>query len=249
MRLGADPEVFLMDNQGKHISAIGYIKADKYHPLQIPGLAKGFTLQEDNVALEYGIPPAASADEFVAHIKTVMDVSKGWIPGLDFSKLSCTVFEQDQMEHPLAHVFGCEPDYNAWTGLPNPSPKPPHQYMRSAGGHIHVETKKNPLKVVQYMDLFLAVPSVFMDKGAERKKLYGKIGAHRPKPYGVEYRVLSNFWIFEEKYIRWAWKQTERALNSTHDLSDIGEYIDIAVNKNDKKMADTLVKEYNLEVI
>jgi hypothetical protein len=248
-RAGCDPEVFLMDATGKHISAIGLVNADKWNPLQIPGMPKGFTLQEDNVSLEYGIPPAASADEFVAHIQQVMEASKGWTKGLSFSKLSCTIFEADQMKHPMAHVFGCEPDFNAWTGEINAKPAPPHQYMRSAGGHIHVETKRNPAEVARYMDLYHAVPSVMMDNGIERKQLYGKKGAFRPKPYGMEYRVLSNFWIFDPKFIRWAWRATEAALNSTVNVDELEDYIDIAVNGNDKEMAQMLISEYNLEVV
>lgn len=256
MRLGCDPEVFLVDNKGKHISVIGYINADKWNPMQIPGFADGFTLQEDNVALEYGIPPAASADEFVAHIQKVMDKSKEYLPGLSFSKLSCTIFEKDQMHHPLAHVFGCEPDFNAWTGKVNTKPQPPHVYMRSAGGHVHVETKKDPEEVVKKMDLFLSVPAVLMDNGIERKQLYGMKGAHRKKPYGVEYRTLSNFWIApggtekeREKLVRWVWRNTERALNSNVDVNDLELWIDEAVNKNDKNMAKALINEFNLEVV
>jgi hypothetical protein len=256
MRLGADPEVFLLNPAGKHMSAIGLVNADKWNPLQIPGMPKGFTLQEDNVSLEYGIPPAASADEFVAYIQQVMEASKGWIGNLSFSKLSCTIFEADQMKHPMAHVFGCEPDFNAWTGEINAKPAPPHQYMRSAGGHIHVETKRNPAEVARYMDLYHAVPSVMMDNGIERKQMYGKKGAFRPKPYGMEYRVLSNFWIApggsaadRERYCKWVWRATEAALNSKVDVDELEDYIDIAVNGNDKEMAQMLISEYNLEVV
>lgn len=250
MRLGADPEIFLCDVKGKHISSIGLIKANKWAPLQIPDMATGFTLQEDNVALEYGIPPAASEDEFVKNIMSVMEKSKEWIGDLKFSKLSCTIFSKDQMSHPLAHIFGCEPDYNAWTGKENDRPQPPHEYMRSAGGHIHVETKKDPVAMVKMMDLCLSVPAVIMDKhGYERKKCYGKKGAFRPKPYGFEYRPLSNFWIMDEKFIRWAWRNTERALNATYPVDELEDYIDIAVNQNDKKMAESLVNEFNLDVV
>lgn len=249
MRLGADPEVFLVDNTGKHISAIGFINADKWHPLQIPDMPQGFTLQEDNVTLEYGIPPASSADEFVAHIQAVMERSKQWIPGLKFSNLSCTIFERDQMKHPAAHIFGCEPDFNAWTGETNMPPHPPHPFMRSAGGHVHVETNKDPAHVVRMMDLYLGVPSVLMDNGDERRKMYGKPGAHRVKSYGPEYRVLSNFWIMKEKYIRWVWDQTARALHSKVDVSSLADYIDIAIGKGDKTMAEALVNEYNLQVV
>lgn len=249
MRLGADPEVFLQDATGKHISAIGFINADKWNPMQIPDMPAGFTLQEDNVALEYGIPPAASADEFVAHIQSVMERSKAWLPNLTFSKLSCTIYDKDQMEHPLAHVFGCEPDFNAWTGKENKKPKPPHEYMRSAGGHIHVETKLNPFEVVKKMDFFLSVPATLMDNGEERKQLYGKMGACRIKPYGVEYRTLSNFWIFDEKYIRWAWRNTARALAEDINVDDLQPFIDEAVNNNNKDMANELIHEYKLEVV
>ena len=89
MRLGSDPEVFLQDKAGSPVSVIGYINADKWNPMQIPDMPEGYTLQEDNVALEYGIPPAADADEFVEHIQSVMAKSLEYLPELSFSKLSC----------------------------------------------------------------------------------------------------------------------------------------------------------------
>ena len=139
MRLGCDPEVFLQTPTGEVFSVIGYIKANKWNPKQLENLPEGFTVQEDNVALEFGIPPASTEDEWVHHIKLVMEESKRFFPeGTLFSKLSCTVFPEKEMEHPAAHIFGCEPDFDAWTGDVNSKPKPPHKFMRSAGGHIHV---------------------------------------------------------------------------------------------------------------
>jgi hypothetical protein len=109
---------------------------------------------------------------------------------------------------------------------------------------------------VRYMDLYLAVPSILMDDGIERKQLYGKKGAFRPKPYGTEYRVLSNFWIApggsdadRERYGKWVWRATEAALNSKVNVEELEDYIDIAVNGNDKEMAQMLISEYNLEVV
>lgn len=249
MRLGSDPETFLQNSAGKLISSIGYINADKWHPMQIPDMPSGFTLQEDNVTLEYGIPPASSAEEFDAHIAAVMQKSLEYVPQLSFSKLSCAVFDADQMEHPLAHVFGCEPDFNAWTNDYNPSPQPPHPFMRSAGGHIHVETKENPLAVIKAMDLFLGVPSVLMDKGEDRKQLYGKAGAHRVKSYGVEYRTLSNFWIFEPSLRNWVWRNTALALDNLGLAELYEKQILLAINVNDKDVAEQLVRECMLEVV
>lgn len=249
MRLGSDPEVFLQDQQGNPISAIGYINADKWNPMQIPDMPYGYTLQEDNVSLEYGIPPAASADEYVEFIQKVMAKSLEYVPNLSFSKLSCIVFPEAQLQHPLAHVFGCEPDYNAWTMKVNKPPKPPNPSMRSAGGHIHVETQRSAEEVVRAMDLFLGVPSVLMDKGEQRKQMYGAAGAYRKKVYGVEYRTLSNFWIFEEKLIRWVWNNTERSINSTVDVLAEQDMILEAINNNNKEVAKALVNAYNLEVV
>lgn len=250
MRLGTDPEILLQDSNGSPVSVIGLIKADKWNPMQIPDMAPGFTLQEDNVSIEYGIPPASSADDYVQYIQSVMQKSLEYLPGLSFSKLSCTIYPEEQMQHPLAYVFGCEPDFDAWTGKVNKKPEPPHPLMRSAGGHIHVETKRDPLEVVRNMDLFLGVPSVLMDKGEQRKQMYGGAGAHRVKPYGVEYRTLSNFWIFEERLIRWVWNQTERSINNQH-IDVMAEQVLIleAINNNNKAVAQALVNQYNLEVI
>jgi len=249
MRLGCDPEVFLLNKEGKPISSIGYIKADKYHPLQIPDMPSGFTLQEDNVSLEYGIPPAASAAEFIGSINAVMKKSLDYLPELSFSKMSCLIFPEDQMQHPLAHIFGCEPDYNAWTGKENIKPLPPHEYMRSAGGHVHVETTHDPITTVRSMDLYLGVPSVLMDTGEERRKMYGGPGAHRVKPYGVEYRTLSNFWIFEDRLIQWVWDNTARALDSNIDVAAYSNEIISAISNNDKKLARELVDCFQLEVV
>jgi len=249
MRLGCDPETFLQDKNGSPISAIGYINADKWNPMQIPDMEPGYTLQEDNVSLEYGIPPAASADAFVDSIQRVMAKSLDYLPELAFSKLSCIIFPEEQMQNPLAYIFGCEPDFNAWTGKTNKKPEPPHPLMRSAGGHVHVETTRDPIEVVRAMDLFLGVPSVLMDKGEMRKTMYGAAGAHRKKSYGVEYRTLSNFWIFEEKYIRWVWSQTERSINSKVDVMEVQDAILEAINGNNKQVAEALVNQFNLEVV
>lgn len=247
MRLGSDPEVFLLDQTGKHIAVNGLINADKWNPMQIPDMQKGFTLQEDNVALEYGIPPASTPEEFVLYIRSVMERSKQWLPMLDFSKLSCTVFEDDQLQHPMSKVFGCEPDYCAWTKRTNPRPKPSKKGMRSAGGHIHVETTENIIQVIKSMDLYLGVPSVLMDNGEERKKLYGKAGAFRPKEYGVEYRTLSNFWIFSDELIQWVWRNTARALTDLNSSFD--PLIEECINTNNKTLAESLVNQHGLEVL
>ena len=60
LRLGCDPEVFLLNQQGKFVSSIDKVGGSKLITRQLEGMEKGFTVQEDNVALEFGIPPILS---------------------------------------------------------------------------------------------------------------------------------------------------------------------------------------------
>ncbi len=251
MRLGADPEVFLKDSKHQLVSVVGLVNGNKWNPMQVEDLPKGFTLQQDNVALEFGIPPAASRDEFVAYINAVKKAGRSYLKGLSFSHESCAIFPESEMQTAEAHIFGCEPDFNAWTHKENPSPKPPHQFMRSAGGHVHVETSLPPEQVVRNLDMFLGIPSVLMDKGgAPRRQLYGKPGAYRVKPYGVEYRTLSNFWIFNDKHIRWVWNETARALAALRDGFVCHDpLIRTCIDTGDEELAAVLIDRYQLKVV
>ena len=145
------------------------------------------------------------------------------------------------------------PDYNAWTKQANPKPYADDQNLRSAGGHIHVGcdlAKKKPIDVIRAMDLFLGVPSVALDKGTLRRQLYGAAGCMRKKPYGVEYRTLSNFWIFKDSLIDWAYEGTERALKFVESGSVIhkDDHIRIqrCINNSDMVEYEHLVKAYGL---
>ena len=52
-----------------------------------------------------------------------------------------------------------------------------------------------------------------MDPGTERRQLYGLAGSFRQKKYGVEYRSLSNWWIFSEETMQWFFENTHKAIN------------------------------------
>jgi hypothetical protein len=127
MRLGADPEVFLM-RKNAYLSSIGRVGGTKEKPLQIPGLPEGYTVQEDNVTVEFGIPPCATSERFQKAIALVQQEGLKYIQiknehlPLKFSKLSCTIMPKKEMDHPNAFIFGCEPDSNAWTGEVNGKP-------------------------------------------------------------------------------------------------------------------------------
>lgn len=246
--IGCDPEFFIKKNH-KHLSAIGMIGGSKDTPKPLP--KKGFAILEDNVSVEFNTAPANTVDDFIKAIQYVMDSLKtGPIKDYEVSEESAVIFDQDQLMHPQALEFGCEPDFNAWTKEINPRPKAADQRLRSAGGHIHVGTQEDTIEVIRAMDLFLGVPSTELDNGTLRRQLYGKAGCFRPKAYGCEYRTLSNFWIFKEELIRWVYNQTEKALDFIESGGAIDEetgiMIQACINNGDRNAYESLCKTYGL---
>jgi len=245
--LGADPELFLLKN-GKPFSAIGLIGGTKEEPK--PMQKRGFFVQEDNVSVEFNVPPAYNHQEFIDNIQYVMTSLKKKLKKFELSEDSALVFPEEQLIHPQAQEFGCEPDYNAWTKEMNPRPKATDASLRSAGGHVHIGTKEDPIEVIRAMDLFVGCPSIKLDKGLLRRQLYGKAGAFRPKRYGCEYRTLSNFWIFSKEKIQWVYDQTARAI----DFVESGETIDPkhadiiqeCINNSSEKAYEFLRENYRL---
>ena len=249
--IGADPEFFIKKKYGGYASAVGLIGGSKWEPKKID--EDGHAILEDNVAVEFNIKPASSFDEFRSSIHKVLDHIRGILPGYEFSKESAVSFPQEELMTPEAQMFGCEPDFDAWRECVNEKPCAEDKNLRSAGGHIHVGSDlaiNNPVAVIRAMDLFLGVPSTQLDAGTLRRELYGKAGCFRAKSYGAEYRTLSNFWIFDDSLIQWAFDGTQRALEfvekgNTIDVAD-GYRIQRCINTNNPDDFDFLKAKFAL---
>lgn len=257
-KLGCDPELFLADVGGNLRASCGLIGGTKEQPQPL-GIGDGFCVQEDNVAVEFNIPPASTMREFVDSVARAYKVIGDGVNnayGFSIDTRSAAIFPEEELESDAAKVFGCDPDFNAWTGKKNPKPKADDWRLRSCGGHIHVgfdNPKIDKKRLIKIMDLTHGVPSVIMDtEGALRRKLYGKRGAYRDKPYGVEYRVLSNFWVTNPRLCEWAWKQTAEALALCQAGFNIDAYdkeIEAAIDGGDSLKAWHLCKELGIEVV
>lgn len=257
--IGCDPELFLVDAAGAFKSSIGLIGGSKDFPRPLHELGDGYAVQEDNVAVEFNTPPAESAEQFNTFVSRTIEYLQEYVnnmAGLTFSKESAAIFPNSELENPMALNFGCDPDYNAWTMKRNPRPKAINAALRSCGGHVHVGYKfvdvKQASTLIKLMDKYLGIPSVLMDTGELRKELYGKHGACRFKPYGVEYRVLSNFWIFDEKLRTWVYNNTSMALDALlngEDPTDEHQVISHIIDSNDKHMAKQYVEERGIVVV
>lgn len=252
VKLGADPELFLIDNTGKFISSVGLIGGSKDKPLPIDEV--GHCLQEDNVSVEFNIKPASNKKEFVNSISYVLENIEERIKtkGLFQAIIPAAEFDWDQLQTIEAQTFGCEPDFNAWTGEKNPRPFCDNMQLRSAGGHIHVgydsPTQQSKMKLIRAMDIFLGVPSSKIDKDDKRRQLYGTPGAFRPKNYGAEYRTLSNFWITSKELTEWAYDQTMKAISFLNAGGEIDfqeeYYVNQAIMKKDNVSYEYLKNKY-----
>ena len=250
--LGADPEVFYKKD-GSLVSAHGLVKGTKETPYPVCNGA----VQVDGMALEFNIDPASTSDEWVFNLESVMAQLSDMVEGsIDISPVAEFGYEYINKQPEEARVLGCEPDYNAWTGGVNPAPDMDTDF-RTGAGHIHigftedcVETSDNHMelceRIVKQLDARLGLVSLILDPCTKRRELYGKAGAYRPKTYGLEYRVLSNFWLKSGEMMHWVYSTVHEALEDTRSgILWEDKYPDIAeiINRSDVESATSIIKQ------
>jgi len=207
--LGADPEMFVADEQGMVRAVCGKLGGTKGAALDI---GEGVGLQEDNVMVEYNIAPQTSARHFALAIETartrVMDFVRTKMGQNYTASTVCTAeFPAEELASKQAMVFGCSPDFDAYAKGAAAPPVDrdtlvtPAGAYRFAGGHVHIGYE-NPNKVPDFVvtalcDATMGLSSILdRDEQGMRRWLYGAAGRYRPTDYGIEYRVLSNYWTF-----------------------------------------------------
>ena len=251
--LGTDPELFLQKDN-KIISAIGKIGGSKSEPQPISN--DGHFIQEDNVAIEYNIPPCKTITDWVFHHNFVKDYLEVLVSGM-----GCTLaiqpiatLEDSELDNDIARLAGCTPDFDVWNECINEPVDLSITNKRSSGGHISVGwddfTQEQQLDMIKAMDATLGLESVLLDDDTERKKLYGKAGCFRFTAFGVEYRSLSNFWIKSDKSLQWAWNTTMKAIDLVNsgkieEVKKHGDRIVEAINTNNKELASELLNEFS----
>lgn len=231
LQAGTDAEVFLTQN-GKPVPVCGLVGGTKENPKPVPELGDGYAVQEDNVMLEFNIPPASDSKAFsdsigkmLNHITSEMQKRK-----LQIEYQSSMHFSPEQLQSEQARRFGCEPDYCVWTRSVNSIVRdtPTLESLRTAAAHLHVSYKYNDgapeiydqEMVVKMFDTMIGAPGIARWPDITRRALYGKCGAFRPKPYGIEYRVLGNEWIKTDEDRRWVFNRAQIALHMLNSYSE-----------------------------
>lgn len=242
--VGADPEVFITKGGLVH-SAYGLIQGTKQAPFKV---VKG-AVQVDGMALEFNIDPAESSQEFLENLAVVQEQLKEMIGDWEFSDKASYVFDEGYiLEQPFEAIqLGCEPDYNAYTGWENEAPNQ-ESCMRTVGGHTHVggyftkdcyqpEHMKDMARLARIMDETIGVYSILWDKDDDRRSLYGKAGAFRPKEYGMEYRTLSNVWAFKPKIAEFVFGGVKEAITKHLNGYDPKDSVRGIIDNSDRKSA------------
>lgn len=225
LKIGADPEVFVQQG-GKFVSAHGLVKGTKDQPFKVDCGA----VQVDGMALEFNIDPANNEKEFEKNIQTVMGILDDMVPDHDLKPVPTATFGKEYMatQPEEALELGCDPDFNAWNdGKENPRPNGDADF-RTGAGHIHIgwtdgvdithpEHLEACMTVVKQLDWSLGMLSTLYDGDEKRRQLYGDWGAFRPKPYGVEYRVLSNAWLKDPKLVSWVYRTVNKAIQDLYN--------------------------------
>ncbi len=269
--IGADIEVFVKNRKtGEIISAEGLIEGSKYEPHFFDPNDKFASTQLDNVLAEFTIAPAKKQSDFIAHLNKSIGYIKSVLPeGLDIAVVASSSLNDKYLQTEQAKMFGCEPDFNAYTMSINSKPYSEDPNLRSAGGHLHFgyEGIENEFKgsvyryavdeqranIIRVLDLFIGIPSVKMEPDSKRKELYGKAGAFRPKRYGVEYRTVSNFYLKNNDLKKWVYNAGRNAFSfisqNGYLNNELSNLIQTTINNNDKDTADKLIKDFNLAVV
>jgi Phage phiEco32-like COOH.NH2 ligase-type 2 len=190
--VGSDPEFFFMKD-GKVVPSVEIIKQETN------------SVKRDGFQGELN-PSADSCREVAGNriARAIRDAAyMARQSGATLTFNMSTVIEDDVWKRSPSGLkrFGCNPTQNVHekefkrsTGM--------REKFRSAGGHVHIQLgdsmKRKVSDIIKVMDIVVGNTCVLIDRdpaNARRRKIYGRAGEHRIKPYGVEYRVPSNFWL------------------------------------------------------
>lgn len=270
---GADPEFFIKDtDSGDIVSAIDVLVNDKYNPII---LGDEVTLYYDNAMGEFTIKPAESKEQFIGVFRDAFTKINNYLKTKCGEKYEIVIqasheFDPKYLDCEEALRIGCNPEFNADECM-QITPPDFSGSLRSAGGHIAVgrtdfkdkidkdgfalmsfETK---LELVKLLDCFVGLPFTLIDNDTtslRRRKIYGSPSSHRPKDFGIEYRVLSSLWTTSPKTVGLIYDLSELAVQKlisgegTKILKSIDkEMVNSAIRENNKGLAEEIVTSLN----
>jgi len=206
--VGSDPEIFLEKKDGSVLPAFDFLPGKEKSVPTTPSRGPNCNLYYDGFQAEFTTEAQSCLAYHVDSIQGGLKAALSHAKNKDTkAKLSLNTVMDISPELMAGseekHVaFGCMPSLNAY-GLQGIKGNAREILFRSAGGHIHFGCgkldEKTMVKVVKALDAVLGVCCVsFFAKydNPRRRQMYGLAGEYRLPPHGLEYRTLSNAWLF-----------------------------------------------------
>lgn len=255
--IGADIECFAVNKDGKFITAEGVVKGTKDKPFFFSDPKEYFTTQLDCVAAEFTIPPVTSKTKFLGNIMKSKNYLKEALAKKDLSTafVPAARFTEDQLVTETSREFGCDPDSCAWRDAEtNRIIDAQESNLRTAGFHVHIGYDKpdnmTSMELMKFFDTFVTLPALLIEPDNERREIYGKAGAFRIKPYGMEARTLSSYFASTKKLLEWVYTQTNEAIDAMNEYytveENLGNAVEKAINNGDKEAAKEICKKLNI---
>lgn len=220
-KIGCDPELFLFDKVlDRIVPACGIVEGSKESPIM---LNNGGMIQLDGTVLEFGTPPVdAEGSNFSTALKETLDIIRKQLSDNygDRYELRCgasaAYSPEDITENHEGLIVGCSAQYVMVNKI-----RPTRAILESTGklspdavpigGHIHFGfADKMESRIVEdysamrYVRAMMSAgSSLFMQDVScsasdIRKRVMGfptSTPTIRIKPYGVEFRNLSSYWL------------------------------------------------------
>jgi len=202
---GCDPEFFIKKD-GKTIESEKIITEGG-----IKGSAGNIVV--DGIQAELNPKPSDCREVLanqIAHCFSLLKSNMGKDVKCDFSQSIELSDEEFDNISDKSKKFGCDSSYNINGDDKSRITINQEEYKgRSAGGHIHLGRSSiynleiagaigSPERLIPLLDIIVGNTCVLLDRdkgNMERRKVYGKAGEYRTPKHGIEYRVLSNFWL------------------------------------------------------
>lgn len=196
--IGFDPEFLVRHMDSGEVTPIcGLLGGTKQEPIPMLDIP-GFMMHEDNVCAEISCPPGNDPQQAMGRLLEAISYLDEELVDRRLRRwdLPEHEFDSGQLNMPGAREFGCDADFDAYTGGKQRNNVPSFGSKRFAGGHIHLGGEFNCPKfvVALFCDLVLGIERSPANVEIGRAAWYGKAGVFRPKEYGIEYRTLSNAW-------------------------------------------------------
>jgi hypothetical protein len=208
--LGCDPEIFVVDARGEVLPAFDFLPA----PAALPrknGERVGANVYWDGFQAEMSTVPetclAYLVDSVQWGLKDILAAARkhnkdARLTIRNVIPISPMLLRNAADEHV---ALGCKPSLNVHGLAGEPVLDGRALTHRFAGGHIHIGEGGYPklveasrYGVAKFMDMTLGLIGTAIATEVDdpiRRKFYGLPGEIREPKHGLEYRVLSNYWL------------------------------------------------------